>query len=191
MGDLSFFYKSLYNVSINSKRIHMRYLLISLILLLSFTGCDNKEQNAAQQAKHDAKIAQQAKAELRAEIEAEKAQAEKESKEENETKLTQMGVNMNNGIITIDTNKTKDFFRDLNQKMAAQINKISDDMEKGIIEAKEAGVEMNEQHIHIDLNKTQNLLQDWGKKMQIFVQEIDKMSKTLETNESNTTMKGM
>lgn len=175
------------------QRILMRHLLITLIILLSFTGCEDKAED--HQAAHDNKIAKQAKAELRAEVEAEKAQAEKESQEvsqeENETKLTQMGVNMNDGIITIDTNKTKDFFRDLNQKMAAQINKISDDMEKGIIEAKEAGVEMNEQHIHIDLNKTQNLLQDWGKKMQIFVQEIDKMAKTLESNESNTTTKGI
>jgi hypothetical protein len=177
---------------LTQQRILMRHLLITLIILLSFTGCEDK---AKDQAAHDNKIAQQAKAELRAEIEAEKAQAEKESQEasqeKNETKLTQMGVNMNDGIITIDTNKTKDFFRDLNQKMAAQINKISDDMEKGIIEAKEAGVEMNEQHIHIDLNKTQNMLQDWGKKMQIFVQEIDEMAKTLETNESNTTNKGI
>jgi uncharacterized Zn finger protein len=98
---------------------------------------------------------------------------------------------MDDGIITIDTNKTKDFFRDLNQKMAIQIKKISDDLEKGIIENKEAGVEMNEQHIHIDLNKTQNLLQDWGKKMQIFVQEFEEVAQTLETNESNTTIKGM
>ena len=177
---------------LTQQRILMRHLLITLIILLLFTGCEDK---AKDQAAHDNKIAQQAKAELRAEIEAEKAQAEKESQEAsqetNEKKLTRMGVNMNDGIITIDTNKTKDFFRDLNQKMAAQINKISDDMEKGIIEAKEAGVEMNEQHIHIDLNKTQNMLQDWGMKMQIFVQEIDKMAKTLETNESNTTNKGI
>ena len=65
------------------------------------------------------------------------------------------------------------------------------DLEKGIIETKEAGVEMNEQHIHIDLNKTQNLLQEWGKQMQIFVQEFDEVSQRLETNESNTTHKGM
>ena len=173
---------------LTQQRILMRHLLITLIILLSFTGCEDK---AKDQAAHDNKIAQQAKAELRAEIEAEKAQAKKESQEENETKLTKLGVNMNNGIITIDTNKTKDFFKDLNQKMAVQIQKISDDMEKGIIEAKEAGVEINEQHIHIDLNKTQNLLQDWGKKMQIFVQEIDEMARTLEANNSNTTNKGI
>ncbi|GIU01151.1 hypothetical protein TSL6_16570 [Sulfurovum sp. TSL6] len=164
----------------------MRHLLIMLTLLLSFAGCEDKEQAA-----HDAQIAQHARAELLAELEAEKALKQKESQEKNETKLSKMGVHMDDGIITIDTNKTKDFFRDLNQKMAVHIKKISDDLEKGIIETKEAGVEMNEQHIHIDLNKTQNLLQDWGKKMQIFVQEFEEVAQTLETNESNTTTKGM
>ncbi|UPT77474.1 hypothetical protein MN086_10555 [Sulfurovum sp. XGS-02] len=169
----------------------MRYLLIMLTLLLSLTGCEDKEQLAKQQAAHDTQIAQQARAELLAELEAEKLRKQKESQEKNETKLNKMGVRMNDGIITIDTNKTKAFFRDFNQKMSAKMKKISDDLEKGIIETKEAGVEMNEEYIHIDLNKTQDLLQEWGKKMQIFVQELDEMARTIETNASNTTNKGM
>ena len=191
MGVLSFFYKSLYNVSIKPKRIPMRHLLIMLTLLLSFAGCEDREQLAKEQAAHDAKIAQQARTELLAELEVEKARKQKESKERNETKLNKIGVHMDDGIITIDTNKTKEFFKDLNQKMAVQIKKISDDLEKGVIETKEAGVEVNEQQIHIDLNQTQNLLQDWGKKMQIFIQEFAEVAQTLETNESNTTNKGM
>ena len=186
MGDLSFSYKSLYNVSITSKRIRMRYLLISLILLLSFTGCENKEQQAEQQAKHDAKIAQQARAELLAELE-----EKKDLQDKNTSKLNHMGINMEDGTITIDTNKTKDFFRDLNKKMGEQMQKLSDDLEKGIVETKEAGIEINEQHIHIDLNKTKDLLIDWGQKIQVFVQEFDEMSKMLEVNSTNTTMKGM
>ena len=160
----------------------MRYLLISLILLLSFTGCEDKEQ----QAKHDAKIAQQARAELLAELE-----AKKDLQDKNTSKLNNMGINMEDGTITIDTNKTKDFFRDLNEKMAVQMKKISDDLEKGIIETKEAGIEVNEQHIYVDLNKTQDLLMDWGKKVQVFVKEFDEMANTLDMNDSNTTNKGM
>jgi uncharacterized lipoprotein YehR (DUF1307 family) len=182
MGDLSFFYKSLYNASINSKRLLMRYLLISLILLLSFTGCEDKEQ----QAKHDAKIAQQAREALLAEL-----KAKKDLQDNNNSKLNNMGINMEDGTITIDTNKTKDFFRDLNKKMGEQMKKLSDDLEKGVVETKEAGIEINEQHIHIDLNKTQDLLIDWGKKIQVFVQEFDKMAKMLEINSTNTTTKGM
>ncbi len=160
----------------------MRYLLISLILLLSFTGCEDKEQ----QAKHDAKIAQQARETLLAEI-----KAKKDLQDKNTSKLNNMGINMEDGTITIDTNKTKDFFRDLNKKMGEQMKKLSDDLEKGVVETKEAGIEINEQHIHIDLNKTQELLIDWGKKIQVFVQEFDEMAKTLEINSTNTTMKGM
>jgi hypothetical protein len=160
----------------------LRYLFISLIVLLSFAGCEDKEQ----QAQHDAKIAQQARAELLAELE-----AKKELQDNNNTKLNTMGINMEDGTITIDTNKTKDFFRDLNEKMAVQMKKLSDDLEKGIVETKEAGIEINEQHIHIDLNKTQDLLIDWGKKIQVFVQEFDEMAKTLEINSTNTTTKGM
>lgn len=166
----------------------MRYLLFMSMVLFSFTGCEDKEQLAREQAAHDAKIAQQARAELLAELDAEKAQLHKKSQEENETKLIQMGVRMDDGIITIDTNRTKDFFRDLNEKMAVEIKKISEDLEKGIIEKKEAGVEMKDQHIHIDLNKTQNFLQDWGEKMQIFMQELNDITNSLDTNNTD---KGM
>ena len=170
------------------KRIPMRHLLVILMILFSFTGCEDKEQLAKEKAAHDAQIAQQARAELLAELEAEKELLQKKSHERNETKLMKMGVRMDDGIITIDTNRTKDFFRDLNEKMAVEIKKISEDLEKGIIEKKEAGVEMKDQHIHIDLNKTQNFLQEWGEKIQIFMQELNDITNSLDKNNTD---KGM
>lgn len=160
----------------------MRYLFISLLMLFFFTGCEDKEA----QAKHDAQIAQQAREELLAELEAKEAQNEKESE-----KLNKMGFHVDNGTITIDTNKTKSFFNELGKKMDMHMKKMSADMEKGIIENKKAGIEINERHIHIDLNKTRDLILDWGKQIQVFVQEFDKMSKSLETNNTNTIDKGM
>lgn len=160
----------------------LRHLLISLILLLSVTGCEDQEQQAA----HDARIAQQARAELLAEL-----QAKKDLTEDNASKLHKMGITMEDGTIIIDTNKTKDFFREMNQKMGVQMKKLSDDMEKGVVETKEAGIEINEQYIHIDLNKTQDLLTEWGKRIELFVHEFDEMAKTLEINSSNTTGKGI
>lgn len=196
----------------------MRHLLLTLILLLSFTGCEDKKQlDEEAQAKHDAKIAQQARAEVLAELQAGTLQAEKlqvekvpkkviqeqalpedklhqiqtptieekHSLEHKNAQLNQMGIHMGKDSITIDTNKTKEFFNDLSKKLDVQMKKISDDLEKGIIDTKEAGVEMNEQHIHIDLNKTQNMLEDWGKKIQVFAQEFEDISKDLENNTSN------
>ncbi len=164
----------------------MQHLLITLLVLLSLTACEDKEQQAKDQAIHDAQVAQQARAELLAQI-----AAEKEAQKKENTKLNMIGISMNNDTITIDTNKTKDFLNDLNQKMHDQIQKMSDDMEKGIIESKEAGIDINEKHIHIDLNKTQNLLQNWGKRLQVFKEEFDSVTKSLDTNNTNTTKKGM
>jgi hypothetical protein len=160
----------------------MRYLIVSLIVLFFFTACEDKEK----QAQHDAKIAQQARAELLAELEAKKAEEAKKS-----TKFNKIGINVDDGTITIDTNKTKDFFNNLGKKMDMQMKKMAADMEKGMIENEEAGIEINEQHIHIDLNKTRDLLLNWGEQIQVFVQEFDKMAETLEINSTNTTYKGM
>ena len=196
----------------------MRHLLVTFSLLLSLTGCQDKKQlDEEAQAKHDAKIAQQARAEVLAELQIEKLQAkkiqldklqkksiqnqalpekklpqtqtpEKENKhslEHKNAQLNQMGIHMEKDSITIDTNKTKDFFNDLSKKLDVQMKKISDDLEQGIIETKEAGIEINEQHIHIDLNKTQNMLEDWGNKIQVFVQEYNEISKNIENNTTN------
>jgi len=162
----------------------MKHLLISLILLLTFTGCQDKENDAKKQAAHDAQIATQARAEVRAEYEAKQASQKAQIEAEKNTKLNQMGVEMHNGTITIDTNKTKDFFNALNKKMEVQMKKISDDLQKGIIDAKEEGIQINDERITIDLNKTKNLLEVWGKKIQSFAQEFDEVSQTLEINTS-------
>ena len=93
-----------------------------------------------------------------------------------------MGINVDNGLITIDTNKTKDFFKQFSQTMEVKMKKISDDLQQGIVETKEAGIDINNEHIHIDLNKTRNLLEVWGKKIQIFAQEFDNLAKSIENN---------
>ena len=160
----------------------MRHLFVSLLMLFFFTGCDDKEA----QAKHDAQIAQKAREELLAELEAKKLQEEKATE-----KFNKFGFNVDNGTITIDTNKTKSFFNELGKKMDMHMKKMAADMEKGIIENKEAGIEINEQHIHIDLNKTRDIILDWSEQMQVFVQEFDRMSKSLEINNTNNIDKGM
>ena len=191
----------------------MRYLLVTLTLLLSLTGCQDKKQlDEDAQAKHDAQIAKQVRAEVLAELKAGKIQIEtlqkkeiqtevlteiklpqmqtateeeKNSRDKQNAQLNQMGIHMEKDSITIDTNKTKAFFNDLSKKLEVQMKKISDDLEKGIIETKDAGIEINEKHIHIDLNKTQNMLEDWGKKIQVFVEEFDEISKSIDINNTN------
>ena len=111
----------------------------------------------------------------------EQRQKEKEVKQiaQNE-KLSHVGINIDNNKITIDTDKTKAFFKKLGQNFEDKIKKITQDIEKGVIDQKDAGVKIDETHISIDLNKTKDFLELWGKKMQGFVKEFDSMAKEMD-----------
>ena len=148
-----------------------KHILFSLILLLLFSGCQDKKE---EQAQHDAKVAQEARAELLKE----QAEAKKKQEEfEKNNKFSKIGITTEDGKIIIDTNKTKNYFQDLAHQMKTKMDKMSKDLEKGIVKNEEAGIEMNETHINIDLNKTKTFLDTWGKKMQEFVKEFDDIAK--------------
>ncbi|WP_295420918.1 hypothetical protein [Sulfurovum sp.] len=160
----------------------MKQLLIILIVLFSFSGCQDKEK----QAQHDAQVAQKAKAELLAELKAkEEARKKKELEAQKNSKLSKIGITTEDGKIIIDTNKTKGFFKDVATQMKDKMEKFSKDLEQGMIKDKNAGIEVDETHINIDLNKTKSFLDNWGEKMQGFVKEFDNIAK-----EINNTVKG-
>ena len=155
----------------------MKHLLITISVLFLLTACQDKENDAKKQAAHDAKIVAEAKAEVHAEYE-----AKQKALESKKSKLNQIGVGMHNGTITIDTNKTKNFFNTLGKQMEGKVKEITDNLKKGVIDAKEEGIQMNNEHISIDLNKTKNFLESWGKKIQVFTKELDNIDKSLNTN---------
>lgn len=185
----------------------MRHILLSLSLLLSLTACgeDKKQaeinkaiqaQNAILLEKLKAKEAllQQSRAEAKR-VKEElltkehankkaflKMQAQKEKMENEKVKnekLSQIGISVHENTISIDTNKTKDFFKNIGKKLEDKLKKITQNMEKGLIEEKSAGVKIDESHINIDLNKTKSFLDTWGEKMQTFVKEFDSMTKEI------------
>ncbi len=154
----------------------MKQLLIILVLLLSFSGCqDSKEK----QAQHDAQVAQQAKTELLAQLK-EEEKRKKELASQKENKLSKIGITTEDGKIIIDTNKTKDFFKDIATKMKNKMEKLSKDIEQGIIKDKNAGIEIDEKHINIDLNKTKTFLENFTKKVQGFVKEFDNIAQEID-----------
>jgi len=158
----------------------MKQILIAMILLLSFSGCQDTKED---QTQHDAKIAQEARVQLL------KEQAEDKKKQEElekNNKYSKIGITKEDGKIIIDTNKTKSYFKDLAHQMKTKMDKMSKDLEKGIVKNEEAGIEMDETHINIDLNKTKTFLDIWGKKMQGFVKEFDEIAKEFD-NQNKTT----
>lgn len=149
----------------------MYYLLI-ILLTLTFTACEDKEK--AKQ--HDAAVAQKAREDLLAELKA---------KEEEKSHSSLLGIKTNNGVITIDMNKTKSYLNELNAQMTVKVKKIQDDLNKGVIDAKEAGIEMRNEHLSIDLNKTQNAFQTWILQMQELAKEVNAIAKSLEANQTD------
>ncbi|HFQ61894.1 MAG TPA: hypothetical protein ENK39_06295 [Epsilonproteobacteria bacterium] len=92
-----------------------------------------------------------------------------------------MGITVQDNTITIDTNKTKDFFEAIGKNLGEKLKKMTQDLEKGILKDENAGVDIDDKHINIDLNKTKDFLEAWGKKMQGFVKEFDTMAKEMDT----------
>jgi len=111
----------------------------------------------------------------------------KENKEvKKNEKLSKAGILIEDNLITIDTNKTKDFFKNIGKTLEEKLKKITSELEKGMLDEKNVGVQIDESHINIDLNKTKDFLKIWSEKMQGFVKEFDNMAKELDTNSKPT-----
>jgi len=159
----------------------MKQTLLILLLLFTFTGCQDKETDAKIQAAHDAQIAAQARVEVLAEL---AAAAQTPPTDPQYEKLRDMGISIHKDVISIDTNKSKAFLKTFSEKMAKHMQKASDDLQKGFIETKEAGIEISNEHIHIDLNKTKDFLEEWSKHIQILVKEVNEVTSAFENNTS-------
>lgn len=161
----------------------MKHILISIAILLLLSGCQDAKEK---QAQHDATVAQEAREQLFEELKA-KEMADQKAKEEKEkdSKLSQIGITIDKGVLTVDTNKTKGFLQDLGNKLENKMTAINKDLEDGTLSEKNAGVELNKTHINIDLNKTKSFLEDWSKKMQAFIKELDNIAKELDEKAKN------
>lgn len=153
----------------------MKYLLITLTILFTLSGCQDN------QAEHDAKVAAQAKAELRAELKKEQEELSRKHAEalQKDNKLAHIGISTTDGKLIIDTNKTKNYFRKLAENLKTHADKFAKDFNEGKINDPEAGVVVTDTQINIDLNKTKSFLDTWGKTIQQYAKEFQKMTEEL------------
>ena len=88
-------------------------------------------------------------------------------------RFSKTGIKIEGNTITIDTNKTKDFFETIGKNFDKKLKKVTQDLDKGVLKKKSAGVDIDNRHINIDLNKTKDFLENWGKKLQDIIQDFD------------------
>ena len=107
----------------------------------------------------------------------------------NNAKLSKIGISIQENKITLDTEKTKDFFENFAKNISNSLEKASKELQQGTLTEDDAGIHIDEHTINIDLNKTKDFLQEWGEKMQGFIKEFDTIAQDLnmESEKINTT----
>ncbi len=156
----------------------MRVVLIAIVALFMIAGCQTQEDIAKEKEAIAYKEAQQKQLEALKIAEAKRIEEERLEKirlqkEANSSTLAKAGITMSDGTITIDTNKTKNFFSKLVDNFTETSKKIDKEIEdENLTSTKEMGLEMNKSSISIDFNKTKSFFERWGKKIENFSKEI-------------------
>ena len=89
--------------------------------------------------------------------------------------LELLGIRIEDGKIEIDTNKTKEFFKTLENTIEQKIQNIDEGIKSGKIDLKDSvGLKIEDKKIEIDLNKTKNFFEGLTKQIQNIVSSIDK-----------------
>jgi len=106
-----------------------------------------------------------------------------EDKTQNIDLLSLLGIKIEDNKIEIDTNATKSFFEQLQEKVQKSVQEIEEGIEKGKIDLKESvGLKVEESKIEIDLEKAKSFLDEVTNKVQDLVINLDKTLNNITKN---------
>lgn len=92
-----------------------------------------------------------------------------------------LGISQKNGLITIDTNKTKEFLTNIANKLQTTVIGAKSTIKHNKANSiEEAGISISRDKITIDLNKTKKFINKWGGTMEEILGEFDKTIKEVE-----------
>ncbi len=91
-----------------------------------------------------------------------------------ENLLNQIGIDVNDKKIAIDTKKTKDFFCDMKQKLQDTAESLHKNIKEGSADfSQSVGVKIDDEHIDVDLHKTRNFIEEVGRKIEHFLAQLE------------------
>jgi len=141
------------------KKLSIFLLPIYLIL----AGCDNKEDIL--------------KSDDRAIKQKEKIQNTKEIQDSSNI----LGVSQKDGVITIDTNRTKNFLQGMVDKLENGLKDAQSTIKNNRVDsAEDAGIIIGKDKISIDINKTEKFLNKWRSTMEDAVNQMDQAIQEVE-----------
>ena len=163
----------------------MKYVTIFITILVLF-GCQSQEEIAKeakaqrykQEQLRELKEKQQKEAQR---LLAQKQEQERLEKERNSSTIYQMGLSINGGKITFDTNMAKSFFG----SFVERVERVSKDIEENnSIITKSIGIDVNEKenNVTIDFNKTRAFFEHWSSKIESFTKDISSLGEKIDDN---------
>ena len=91
-----------------------------------------------------------------------------------------LGINIDDGKIEVDTNKTKSFFETLGKKVEEKVEDINSGIKSGKLDLKDSvGVKIEDEKIELDLNKTKSFFEHLANKLKSFTENIDLSTKNM------------
>ena len=164
-------------------------ILLTTVALFLFSACQSKETKT-----YDTNTtAQDPNASMSSHAPSNKISHNKStlSIDHNSSKLEELGIKVEGSKVIIDTNKTKQFFKQVTKQLQSKVVKIEKELQKGVVEEKDMGIEINKSEVKVDLNKTTQYLKKWKDKIEGLVKDLSDTSSEklphLETGSTNTT----
>lgn len=95
--------------------------------------------------------------------------------EKNKDLFEKIGVEVGDGKLNIDINKTKEFFNALKETFESTAKNIQKDISEGKVDmAENVGIQIDKENINIDLEKTKSFIEGFGQKIEGFLAELEK-----------------
>jgi len=94
--------------------------------------------------------------------------------------VKKIGFSSKDGIVSIDTNKAKNYFSDLGNNIKNKSKQLSVELKSKTLKiTKDIGIELDKGSLSIDLNKTKEFADRVGKNIKIFTNDINDFTKKL------------
>ena len=88
--------------------------------------------------------------------------------------MHEIGLQVTDGKIIIDTGKSKRFFENLERKIHKSMQKSVEKIEKHSPSAADLGIHVQKDRITVDLNQTADFIKEWGETIKVLGEELDR-----------------
>jgi len=158
--------------------------LLALLLILSIGGCGKKEGDANGTSSSQSRSQNTPPAgNLQSPVTFQKlnpstavsSKSSAPTKKDQETALMKkMGLQVRDGQIILDTEKSRKFFESLGRSIKENIHHGVKKAEEKMPSGEDLGIHVDDKKVVIDLNRTKNFMKEWVETMEVLGRELNR-----------------